>query len=47
MKETELDKQRRANETGDARKLRLEKKKKRDKQRRASETNDARKLRLQ
>ena len=45
-KQTELDKQRRANETSDARKLRLEKKTKRDKQRRNSETDDARQLRL-
>ena len=42
-----LEKQRRASETNDAKKLRLEKQTELDKQRRANETSDARKLRLE
>lgn len=42
-----LEKQRRASETNDAKKLRLEKQTELNKQRRANETSDARKLRLE
>lgn len=46
-KKRKLEKQYKASETNDSKKLRLEKHAELDKQLRASETNDARKFRLQ